>query len=93
MPVPADPADPREPEGLPTDWWTVADILCYLQSLGIRIARPTWSTWVSRGHAPRPEPEGRIGNNQRWRPDDVRGVARTRFPHLFPEPAESAESS
>lgn len=79
------PADP-EPPGLPGDWWTNEQVRAYLEAHGKRIARSTWSTWVSRGRAPRPDPEGRIGNYPRWRPDIVRAWWRGKHPELFAGP-------
>ncbi|MFI6333282.1 hypothetical protein ACIBBG_34200 [Micromonospora chersina] len=44
-----------EPRILPDDWWTTADVLDYLGSLGAGIACSTWSTYVARGQAPAAE--------------------------------------
>ena len=79
MRVPADP----EP-ALPGDWWTNAQVRAYLSAYGVTIARSTWSTWVARGRAPRPDPDGKIGYYPRWRAATVRAWWRTQRPELFP---------
>ena len=58
------------PRVLPVDWWTTADVLDYLRSVGAPISRSTWSTYVSRGQAP--VAEGRVGAYPVWRPDTIR---------------------
>lgn len=77
------PADTPDPTDLPADWWTNAEVRAYLAAYGKVIARTTWSTWVSRGRAPRPDPAGRIGNYPRWRPETIRAWWRARHPELF----------
>ena len=76
------PADP-EPPGLPGDWWTNEQVRTYLEAYGVHIARSTWSTWVSRNRAPRPDPAGKIGNYPRWKPATIRAWLRAKRPELF----------
>jgi hypothetical protein len=40
---------------LPTDWWTTADVLAFLEIIGVPISRATWSAYVARGQAPAPD--------------------------------------
>lgn len=63
---------PAPPE-LPEDWWTTADVLTYLASIGRRMTRGTWASYVSRGSAPRSERQ--FGNSSAWRPQTIRSWA------------------
>ncbi|MEU7822926.1 hypothetical protein [Catellatospora sp. NPDC049133] len=70
--------DPREPADLPQDWWFTHHVLRYLEAVGIKIKRGTWSTYTSRGYAPKAKDEEKLGQLPRWRPDVIREYARTR---------------
>jgi predicted DNA-binding transcriptional regulator AlpA len=55
---------------LPTDWWTTADVLAFLETAGTPISRATWAAYVSRNQAP--APDRTFGRSPVWRPDAVR---------------------
>ncbi len=55
---------------LPSDWWSTADVLAYLKSVGTPISRATWSAYVSRGQAP--APDRTFGKSPVWRPKAVK---------------------
>jgi hypothetical protein len=74
-----DHAHAPEPRILPDDWWTTADVLDYLGSLGAGIARSTWSTYVARGQAP--AAEGRVGAYPVWRPSTIQAWQESRPGH------------
>lgn len=73
-PVPASTA-PAPPE-LPEDWWTTADVLTYLASIGQKMERDTWKSYVTRGQAP--APERKFGRMSAWKPDTIRSWAAAR---------------
>lgn len=54
---------------LPTDWWSVTDVLRYLESAGSSITSATWYAYVSRGQAP--QPDRMFGRAPAWKPDTV----------------------
>ncbi len=76
--TPANPAD-STPRVLPADWWTTADVLEYLRSVGSGVSRSTWSTYVARGQAP--AAEGRVGAYPVWRPATVKSWQERRPGH------------
>jgi predicted DNA-binding transcriptional regulator AlpA len=55
---------------LPSDWWSTADVLAYLKSVGAPISRATWSAYVARGQAP--APDRMFGKSPVWRPKAVK---------------------
>lgn len=63
-----EPTSPKSP--LAAEWWTTADVLAYLAAEGKPLARTTWTSYVSRGYAPKPE--SKIGNMPLWRASAVR---------------------
>lgn len=68
-----------EPRVLPADWWTTADVLAYLRSVGAGVSRSTWSTYVARGQAP--AAEARVGAYPVWRPATVKDWQKQRPGH------------
>jgi hypothetical protein len=60
----------RSVDELPTDWWTTADVLTYLKSVGVPITDATWRAYVARGQAP--EPDRNFGRSPVWQPAKIR---------------------
>lgn len=56
-------------EVLPTDWWSVDDVLRYLADQGAPVSRDTWNSYVSRGQAPKPDRY--FGRSPAWRPATI----------------------
>jgi len=73
------PSQTSAPRVLPEDWWTTADVLDYLRSVGSGISRSTWSTYVARGQAP--AADGRVGAYPVWRPATVKSWQESRPGH------------
>lgn len=65
---------------LPPDWWGTGDVLRYCREHGVIVPRGTWASLVSRGKAPTADPEGKIGNYPRWRPETIRVWFAARYP-------------
>ncbi len=55
---------------LPADWWTTADVLVFLESVGTPISDATWRSYVARGQAP--SPDRNFGRAPVWLPATVR---------------------
>lgn len=60
----------RTVDQLPTDWWTTADVLAYLKSVGVPISDTTWRAYVARGQAP--APDRLFGRSPAWLPSTIR---------------------
>ncbi|HCT80120.1 MAG TPA: transcriptional regulator [Micromonosporaceae bacterium] len=61
---------------LPTDWWTTADVLAFLESVGSPITDTTWRAYVARGQAP--GPDRNFGRSPVWLPATIREWHSTR---------------
>ncbi|GAA1025012.1 hypothetical protein GCM10009556_104790 [Acrocarpospora pleiomorpha] len=63
-------SDPMATTGtLPTDWWAVADVLRYLESVGCPVTSATWYAYVHGGQPPKPD--RLFGRAPAWKPTTI----------------------